>query len=271
MKRFLQFLTLAQPRFAKGCVGMPAHLHRYYYASFAIGIDTINSILIAVNSAFARMGVTTECRIEAFTVRGKLDAFDLARLSLFGNWWKNRLTLVRLVSRPEGVDAGVVVQFSDYSPGWSAAVIVEGLEGASASELFDKINDEVSLCHRWYSLLSGNRLWCTFMVVLWLFSVLLFVYWLLYYGLAPVTRQVALGQPGSVVGLLSVMAFGIVTLAGCAVLILILWLWSLLFPKLIFLVGQELRREENRHKGRWALATAIIAPVLVGVVTACIL
>jgi len=168
---------------------------------------------------------------------------------------------------------GALVEFEDYGPGWSVAVIVEGEDGSRSSALLRRLESVVESTFAWYSFLSPNREWMATGLVIWIGTLPIAGYtlWRAFHAVTRGGGTTALSTTSSesnappVLDVVLTLGVGIIGgLVFLCCIALLLCIWKLVFPKGVYLIGQEIRRDEARNRWRWLFLSSLLFPLIVG-------
>jgi len=215
--------------------------------------------------------------------RQELESMTLDEALVRPNIRRSRIVDLRLQATADDQSFASLVEFQDYSPGWSVAVVVEGGDGHSNERIFSGLRERVEATFQWYSFLSDNRFWNSLLTILGVLVIVALVALLVAAGLhvnsgdsmfgtvktvSTETGQVISAKPASFLDFLtaqwvSCLAWPAAVLLACIVVVDVRrWL----FPKGVFLVGQELHHNNTIRKARWVLLTCLLLPILVQVI-----
>ncbi len=250
--------------------------HDYFDRSFAVSGDHLTNLVEVM-----KHGVVVSCPdkavqldVRAYTRTGEKRLENLDEVLSYGNRSPDRLRALGLRVRSDDGSTAAMVRFQDYGPGWSAAVIVEGGDEQASRGLFEKLRESVKETFQWYSFLLSSRFWTGLL--------LLFVIAYLAYFVSPPVRNWLLPEstrssetlqsastfsPGTVTESLAPDAVEtrsssipiIVICVVCAVSLLLGFeILPMLFPKGIFLIGEEIRRYWWITGGRIVLLVVLI-------------
>ncbi len=274
-------IALQTPRFSHGHLAQGASFHKYYYKSFILPPDLLLRMVGEISETLFAISPDAGQSLSIFALRKQgqfgLDRFEIRSIDeLLAYPNPSGLRLMHLTIRVVLADdsAGALVSFQDHGPGWSVALNVEGSPANSVQALAGKLRDLMEPTFQWYSFLSNNRGWTAAVIVLWLAGAIFSlshnfqgfscsVPWPEVTVTNPATHEIIERRPATGNEILASVvrnsASAIVLLVGAASL---LFLRPLLFPKGIFLLGQEVNRHEALKKWRWAFVTSLLLPLL---------
>lgn len=155
-------LLLQKEPFEEGSLarGGPV-LHKYFNKSFVVPGERFGEILETMQSAIQSESSEQhhETKIVGFTgtktTWNERTFSDANELMSYFNGPESRLRRVYLITMTDS--AGAMVEFDDYEPGWSAAVVVEGGTQDASKELFERLSDFVTATFQWHSWITSQR------------------------------------------------------------------------------------------------------------------
>lgn len=267
MKFLRETILLKQQEYKRGAIAPGTCFHRYFNRSFVVTAERFREITGAMEAAIDSCcpGQERTLIITADTGRAHQSTEttfeNVDELATCFNAGHSRLNSVTCSLCTE--DMGSVVVFENYPPGWTAAIVVEGGSNDSSQQLFGKLTDYVKETFQWYSFLTSGRVT--------LFASASYLMWSAYalwgyFGPTQSSPPAALPEPSEIPTVRWILEglFGFVCVAGVIfVWILLMRTIDALFPKGIFLIGQEVHRHSSRLWWRKALLTSLVFPFLI--------
>jgi len=261
------------PRYKRGEFAEGPSFHHYDNKCFALTGDHLESLLKEMKHGvgLAQPGKPPVIDVRACTRTGEMHFQRLSEVVSYGNSAQERLQSIGISVQPEDKSMMAMVRFQDYFPGWSVSVIVEGGDEQASLGLFGKLRSGVESTYRWYSFLLSTRFWIGLVILV------LIAYAATLAGpplmrqlgmLPPATEQTdaiqaagaatdgaAAQTPAAKGATRSMFEFGIISLLGLFFALVVL---PYLFPRGIFLIGEEIRRAAAISKLRWALLAVVV-------------
>jgi hypothetical protein len=262
------------PRYKRGEFAEGPSFHHYDNKCFALTGDHLESLLKEMQHGvgLAQPDKPPLIDVRACTRTGEMRFQRLSEVVSYGNSAQERLQSIGISVQPEDKSMMAMVRFQDYFPGWSVSVIVEGGDEQASLGLFGKLRSGVESTYRWYSFLLSTRFWIGLVILV------LIAYLASLVG-PPLMRQLdmlppaaeqtdalqaagaateaeAAGQDPAAKGTTrSLFEFGIISLLGLFFALVVL---PYLFPRGIFLIGEEVKRAAVLSKLRWGLLAVVV-------------
>ncbi len=262
------------PRYKRGEFAEGPSFHHYDNKCFALTGDHLESLLKEMQHGvgLAQPDKPPVIDVRACTRTGEMHFQRLSEIVSYGNSPQERLQSIGISVQPEDKSMMAMVRFQDYFPGWSVSVIVEGGDEQASLGLFGKLRSGVESTYRWYSFLLSTRFWIGLVILV------LIAYLASLVGpplmrqldmLPPAAEQLdtpqaagaaadagAAGQDPAARGAARTMfEFGIISLLGLFFALVVL---PYLFPRGIFLIGEEVKRAAVLSKLRWGLLAVVV-------------
>lgn len=274
------------PRYKRGEFAEGPSFHHYDNKCFALTAEHLESLLKEMQHGvgLAHPDKPPVIEVRACTRTGEMHFQRLSEVVSYGNSAQERLQSIGISVQPEDKSMMAMVRFQDYFPGWSVSVIVEGGDEQASLGLFGKLRSGVESTYRWYSFLLSTRFWIGLVILV------LIAYAASLVG-PPLMRQLDMLPPaaeqtdalqaagaatdaGADAGAAaqgvaakgatrSMFEFGIISLLGLFFALVVL---PYLFPRGIFLIGEEIRRAAAISKLRWGLLAVVVLVPAVAVV-----
>ena len=263
----------AFPRYRRGEFAEGPSFHQYYNKCFVVAEDHFEAVLkeMAHGVELSRPGQPAVVDVKAYTRSGEMQFENLSEVVSYGNDQQGRLQSIGISVRADDESMAAIVCFQDYFPGWSASVVVEGGDEQASLGLFNKLRGCVESTFQWYSFLLSTRFWIGLTVLVIIAYIASLVGPALLEELdvlPPATEQNAAAEGGGSAAqdsaaqppptkwrVTSMLELGIITVVALFLAVVVL---PYLFPRGVFLIGQETRRAGVRTKLRWGLLVVLI-------------
>lgn len=265
LKFLRETVLLKEPKFERGALAPGPCLHRYFNKSFVLSIDRLDQIIRAMDETIASCCTDQRRELTLLVHTGKGTQWkeasfkDVSEIRTYFNAASNRLRSIFCRVQAESMVSLVV--FQDYGPGWTCAIVVEGGRRDEAGRLFERLSDYVKETFQWYSLITSMRV-----ALLAIASYLAWSVWMLW---SRVRSGRSFPVPLSNVEMSTVqwiltIAVALVCLTVVIFIgVLLIRLVDFLFPKGIFLIGQEIHRYNTVVSWRKTLLTGLAFPFLI--------
>ena len=262
------------PRYKRGEFAEGPSFHHYDNKCFALTAEHLESLLKEMQHGvgLAHPDKPPVIEVRACTRTGEMHFQRLSEVVSYGNSAQERLQSIGISVQPEDKSMMAMVRFQDYFPGWSVSVIVEGGDEQASLGLFGKLRSGVESTYRWYSFLLSTRFWIGLVILA------LIAYLASLVGpplmrqldmLPPAAEQTDVPQAASAATDAGAAAqdttargttrtmfeFGIISLLGLFFALVIL---PYLFPRGMFLIGEEVQRAAVLSKLRWGLLAVVV-------------
>lgn len=262
------------PKYKRGEFAEGPSFQHYCNKCFVVTPQHLEALLKEMQHGVERARPDQErvVDVRAYTRTGERKFERLSEVASHGNGSEDRLQSIGISVQPQDGSMMAMVRFQDYSPGWSVSVIVEGGDEQASLGLFGKLRDGVESTYQWYSFLLSTRFWITMVVIALIVTLALRL------G-APLLRELeilpppaeetdagqdadaAAGQQSAVGGAnggsqaLTILEMGTIVLLGLFFALVVL---PYVFPRGVFLIGEEVKRAALVSKLRWALMAAVV-------------
>lgn len=261
------------PRYKRGEFAEGPSFQHYSNKCFVVTPQHLEKLLQEMQHGVERARPDQErvVDVRAYTRTGERKFERLSEVAAHDNGSEDRLQSIGISVQPQDSSMMAMVRFQDYSPGWSVSVIVEGGDEQASLGLFEKLRDGAESTYQWYSFLLSTRFWISMVVIALIVTAALRL------G-APLLRELEILPPSaeemeadqgadvagqqSVVGgansgsqALTVLELGTIVLLGLFFALVVL---PYVFPRGVFLIGEEVKRAALVSKLRWALLAAVV-------------
>lgn len=261
------------PKYKRGEFAEGPSFHQYYNKSFAASSEHFENILKEMKHGMELAGPDQPAAVDvrAYTRGGEMEFKNLSEVVSYGNQPDERLQSIGISAKRQDGSMASMVRFQDYFPGWSVSVIVEGGDEQASLGLFNKLRSCIEPTFQWYSFLLSTRFWIglTAIVVIAYLASLVGVPLLREMEVLPPnaeTEAVPAGEAGldAVVGAqngeagagsANLLELGIIVVIALFVTMVVL---PYLFPRGVFLIGDEMKRAALRSKLRWILLLVVV-------------
>ncbi len=270
------------PKYKRGEFAEGPSFHQYYNKSFAVSSEHFENILKEMKHGVELTGPDQPATVDvrAYTRGGEMEFKNLSEVVSYGNQPDERLQSLGISAKRQDGSMASMVRFQDYFPGWSVSVIVEGGDEQASLGLFNKLRSCIEPTFQWYSFLLSTRFWIglTAIVVIAYLASLVGVPLLREMEVLPPsaeTEVVPAGEAGlaAVVGAqngeagagsANLLELGIIVVIALFVTMVVL---PYLFPRGVFLIGDEMKRAALRSNLRCILLLVVVILPSAAIVT----
>lgn len=266
------------PRYKRGEFAEGPSFHHYSNKCFVVSPEHLEELLQEMQHGveLARPDQPCVVDVRAYTRSGEKKFERLSEVAAHGNGSEDRLQSIGISVQPQDSSMVAMVRFQDYSPGWSVSVIVEGGDEQASLGLFGKLRDGVESTYQWYSFLLSTRFWISMVVIAVIVSVSLRLGAPLLQKLeilpppvektdtgpgadAAADQASAVPDQGGGSQPFTMLEVGTIVLLGLFFALVVL---PYVFPRGVFLIGEEVKRAALVSKLRWGLlAVVVLLPV----------